>query len=268
MVTSPRPVKTTQTSLQLLQEIKQQNGATLSSLVESTGLAKSTVYNHLQTLLKDGYVARDGNTFRIGLKFLELGEHARWRRPAHEEARGQVYRLAERTNEEADFTVEENGRIYTIEYAIGSTDPSDPHSGSPFLQTGSRFYAHNCASGKAILSALPQERVDTIIDRWGLPATTSNTITDRARLYDELAKTQERGYSINDEELQSGYRAIGTPVLDGTDSIVGALCVGGPTYRFELEGNRFEEMVSAIRTATTALQERIRGVADEKSETQ
>lgn len=56
------------------------------------------------------------------------------------------------------------------------------------------------ATGKAVLSQLPREEVESIIDKWGLPMMTENTITDREALFEDLATAREQGYSINNEE--------------------------------------------------------------------
>lgn len=40
---------------------------------ESTGLATSTVHGYLATMLKKGYLTRDGSDYHIGTKFLRLG---------------------------------------------------------------------------------------------------------------------------------------------------------------------------------------------------
>ncbi|MFO7925286.1 MAG: IclR family transcriptional regulator [Halobacteriota archaeon] len=255
--TNARPVKTTRTSLRLIEEVKARDGASLIELTDSLDLAKSTIHNHLNTLTNEGFLVKEGMTFHVGLKFLEFGEYARNRKSVYELAREWVYALAKETNEEVDFTVEENGRIFTLEYALGNQAPSQLQTGSPFLQTGSSFHLHNCASGKAILAQLPRDHVEEIIHRWGLPATTPNTITDESALFEDLEATRKRNYSINDEELEEGYRSVGVPVTYPNGTVFGALCVGAPTYRLDLDGPRFDEIVTQLLESTTELEQEI-----------
>lgn len=257
MKEGPRPVKTTKTSMQIVEAIKQRNGATLTEIAGEINIAKSTVHNHLNTLLNQGYLVREGDVYHVGLKLLELGEHARTRRSIYEHAQEEVYTLASATNEEADFTVEENGRVYTLEYALGNTDVTTPQTGSDFLQRGSSFYTHNCASGKAILATFPDHKIEKIINKCGLPATTEKTITDKNKFLTEIKETKQRGYAINDEELQEGYRAVAMAVQDSDETTFGALCVGGPTYRFEIEGPRFEQIISQLLQRKERLEEKI-----------
>ncbi|SEW09800.1 IclR family transcriptional regulator [Natrinema salifodinae] len=248
----PRPVKTTKTSLALVRAVRDSDGATLSDLADRLGLAKSTVHNHLHTLVDEGFLVREGDTYHVGLQFLPFGKHARNRNPLYAPARRRVFALAEQTGNEADFIVAENGRAYSLEYAIGESTRGGVSESSPF-RAGNRFYMHNCASGKAMLAAMPEERVRSIVDRWGLPATTDRTITDESSLFEELDAVRRRGYAVNDEELIEGYRSIGAAVTDPDGDVVGAFSVGGPTYRMAVDESTTEEIARLLDAEIDAL---------------
>lgn len=254
-----RTVKTTQTSIQILQHVRDMDGATLSDLAEELGRAKSTVHNHLATLTREGFLVRERRQYHIGLRCLEFGEHARNRKQLYKPIKIQVYRLAESTNEEVNFAIEENGRMYTIEYVMGDANPSNPETGSQFLTVGSKFDMHDSASGKAILAEYDAESVERIIDRYGLSATTENTITDEEELFEELERTRERGYATDDEELKRGYRGIAAPVKGPQNEVIGALSIGGPAYRFELTepdiNNSASTLLHAIESVESELRE-------------
>jgi DNA-binding IclR family transcriptional regulator len=96
---------------------------------------------------------------------------------------------------------------------------------------GRYYYLHNSAVGKAILAALPETRVNEILDRWGLPAETEYTVTDRETLLEDIARTEERGYSVNDQEAVEGLRSVGVPVTAPHGGVLGALDISGPLYR-------------------------------------
>ncbi|AFO57201.1 MULTISPECIES: IclR family transcriptional regulator [unclassified Natrinema] len=249
----PRPVKTTKTSLAIARAVRDSGGATLSDLADRLDLAKSTVHNHLHTLVDEGFLVRDGDTYHVGLQFLPFSEHARNRNPLYSTARQRVYSLAEETGNEADFIVEENGRAYTLEYAIGESTARGLSESSPF-RAGNRFHMHNCASGKAMLALLSDERVREILDRWGLPATTAHTITDEATLFDELETIRRQGYATNDEELIDGYRSIGAAVTGPDDAVVGAFSVGGPAYRLAIDDSSTREIAQLLLDEIDALE--------------
>ncbi|RZH67846.1 IclR family transcriptional regulator [Natrinema altunense] len=249
----PRPVKTTKTSLALVRAVRDSDGATLSELANRLDLAKSTVHNHLHTLVDEGFLVRDSDTYHVGLQFLPFSEHARNRDPLYSTARQRVYSLAEKTGNEADFIVEENGRAYTLEYAIGESTARGLSESSPF-RAGNRFHMHNCASGKAMLALLSDERVREILDRWGLPATTAHTITDESTLFDELETIRRRGYATNDEELIDGYRSIGAAITGPDDAVIGAFSVGGPAYRLAVDESSTREIAQLLLDEVDSLE--------------
>src|SRR5262249_27864314 len=57
------------------------------------------------------------------------------------------------------------------------------------------------------------------------------TLVDRAALRRELVRVRERGYAVNNEELELGFVAAGAPVRDADGRVVAALSVGGPRSR-------------------------------------
>ncbi len=245
-------VKTTERSFALVDHIQRRNGATLSELVSEFGLAKSTVYKHLSTLESRGYLEKEGEQYQIGLKFHHHGEYARLRKRGYRLAGRAVRDLADRTNEEADFVVENDGRTITI---YESYHPQNSYREDLFgtagdlSHSGTYYHMHCTAGGKALLAALPDERVEAVVERWGLPARTENTITDREALDDDLSRTRERGYAIADEEYVAGLCAVGVAVSNPDGSPLGALGMSVPTYRRESDAFEAEARRILIETA-------------------
>lgn len=252
-----REVKTTKTSIAILQCVKNNHGCTMKEIAATLDLAKSTVHNHVSTLEAERFLLKHDQKYHIGYRMLEFGEHSRNRDPLHRPAKIQVYRLAEATNEEANFAVVQNGLMYTIEYVMGDPSPQNPEAGSQFLKVGNEFHMHNSSPGKAILSQYNEDRVRRIIERHGLPETTENTVTSTERLFEELEEINERGYATDDEELKRGYRAIAAPVVSQDDTVIGALSIGGPAYRFDISPPQLNEQVSTLMSAVQRVESEI-----------
>jgi IclR family acetate operon transcriptional repressor len=85
--------------------------------------------------------------------------------------------------------------------------------------------------GKAIMAYLSPDEVDAVLGSQPLPQRTPNTITDRARLAQNLLETRERGYSIDLEEFEDGLRCVGAAVFDHTGRAVAAISISGPRHR-------------------------------------
>ena len=56
-----------------------------------------------------------------------------------------------------------------------------------------------------------------------IEAYTPSTITDLQALFDRVRADREQGFSIVDEELERGLRAIAVPVIDRSGQAIGAI---------------------------------------------
>jgi DNA-binding IclR family transcriptional regulator len=231
-------VKSVGTLLAVVEGVRELNGARVTELAEHLEVGKSTVHRHLSTLKAHEYVVKEGDEYHLGLRFLGLGEYARDRNPVYGLAQPIVEQLAEETEERALFMTEEHGRAVYLYRGLGA------RAVRTNSKIGTRRYLHTIAGGKVMLAHMDEARVDSIIDRWGLPAETSETITDRATLETELARIREAGVAFNREECIEGLQAVSAPVLGPGGQVVGALSVSGPTHRINSE--RLEESISDL----------------------
>lgn len=229
-----RTVKSTERTFDVLEFLHREDGARVTEVAEELGLAKSTVHRYLATLLEREYVVKDGDHYHISLRFLDMGETARYRKKPYELAKSLVEELAAVTEERAVFLVEQHGQAVYVHRASGKH--AVRHDPGP----GKRIPIHATAAGKAILAFLPDERIDEIIDRRGLPGRTDNTITDSEQLHAELDSIRERGYAVNKEENVQGVRAIGAPILPN-DRVIGALSISGPAQRIKEKESQSEQ---------------------------
>lgn len=226
-------VTTSETTFAIIQTIRDLEEARVTDIANELGLAKSTVHRHLSTLLDEEFLVKENGRYRLSFRFLSLGEHVRNRKPVYRMAKPRVELVAEETGERAQFTVAEHGYVVYIHVALGE------HAVKTDSRLGKPVPMNAVSAGKALLSELPEERVREIIDRRGLPSLTPNTITDEDELLEELERTRQRGYALNDEESTPGLRALSVPVKDADGTVLGALGVSGPTHRFKNE--RFRE---------------------------
>lgn len=225
-------VKSIGTTFALIEGLRRLDGARITELSDDLGVAKSTVHRHLDTLYRRGYVVREGDEYHVGLRFLQLSEHARVRKPEYELARAKVEELARETEERAQFIVEEHGEGVYVHLETGR------HAVHTDSGVGRRIPLHATSAGKAILAQFPDEYVRDILEGDGMTELTDHTITDPERLFEELTTIRERGYSVNDQENTRGIRAVGVPVTGPDGFVVGALSVSGPTHR--MKGDRLD----------------------------
>jgi DNA-binding IclR family transcriptional regulator len=230
-----RQVQATMTSLEIVEMLRELDGARVTELADALDLSPSTVHTHLSTLIETNYVVKSGDIYHLSLHFLGLANYVRNRRNAYAIADSYTDQLARETECRAVFVVEENGRgVYMYTY-------SGKHAVWKYSTVGKRFHLHQTAAGKEILSQLPRERVIDIVEEWGLPASTENTTTDRSVLLEELDAIEDRGVAFNNEEQLNGVKAVGVPVDDSDGRVVGAFSVASPANR--MTKDRFNEEI-------------------------
>jgi DNA-binding IclR family transcriptional regulator len=235
---SGRRVQAVQISCDILEALRENDGAGVSELADQLGRSKATVHSHLATLADNEFVVKQGDSYEISLRFVDIGEYAKNQVDIYEVAKEEVDRLAEETGEVAQFMVEEHGRGVYLHKARGE------NAIQTASYTGNRKDLHCTALGKAILSQLSTERIDEIIDRHGLPQRTDNTVSSRAELFETLDRIREEGVAFDDEEILQGLRCIAAPIEHPTGDICGAISISGPTSRFK--GDRFHEELPEI----------------------
>ncbi|WP_049986452.1 IclR family transcriptional regulator [Halobellus rufus] len=240
-------VNALETTNDIIEALDEFNGARVTELAEYLDRPQSVVHNHLTTLKQLEYIVQEGNEYRLSLRFLKFGERVRHRSTLYNFAKSEVQQLAEESGELITLLVEEHGRGIYLDIGQGSQDIEYP------AITGARTYLHCSATGKSILAHLSDEEVDTIIDKHGLPAQSSNTITDRNELDEELETIRERGLAFDMEEFREGMRSVGKPILlqDGTP--IGALSIAGPAHR--MKADRLEkEMPELLRQSVNVIE--------------
>ena len=211
-------------------------------VADEIGVAKSTAHAYLATMEDLAYVVREPDGYSLSLKFLDYGMVERDRLRVIDVARDAVEQLAADTSEAVYVVVEEHGEAVYVDFALGD------RAVKTHARIGTRAPLHSLASGKAILAYLPEERVEEIVDRHGLAAQTERTIQSRDALDEELERTRERGYAINEHEANVGTRAVGVPVrVDGV--VAAAIAVAGPANRITRARLEDEVVGEALATA-------------------
>lgn len=227
-----RLVQSTDTSLTIVETVRDHDGATLTEIAEELDIGYSTAHNHLATLCTNEWLVKNDGEYNLGLKFLSFGESARRRTPLYDIARRHMHELTEQTNLEVEFLVEEYGQLISIVDIVGNASGFGPPEDGKWLRVGEYYNMHNTASGKAILAEMPTDQVERILDRWGLPAVTPYSVTDREELYDQLATVRDQGYATTKQEVVEGFANIGTAVMYPDGRILGGISVGWPTYLY------------------------------------
>jgi DNA-binding IclR family transcriptional regulator len=110
---------------------------------------------------------------------------------------------------------------------------------------GAFFPAHCSASGKVVLAYLKEEDVDAILRNKGLTRYTVHTHTQIAELKNDLRRVRQRGYALDEQELECGLNGVAAPVFLPGMRVVGAVGIAGPAQRFQ--GRNLAEKIGLVK---------------------
>lgn len=228
---------------QLVRRLLEKENATVSELAEELELPLSTAYDYISTLQSIGYVVeRSDGRYELSFDFLEIGNRIRNQYDVYRVSKPELKKLSDETGEYATLMVEENNLAVVLSMKKGN---KSSNINIKRTHPGTKTRLSTTAAGKAILAQFSEERVQSVIDQYGLAPKTENTITSRQELFDELETIEKRGYAIDDQERFEGMRGIGAAVDTNTEDVTAAIALYGPAHRLT-DPVLFEELPDSI----------------------
>jgi IclR family pca regulon transcriptional regulator len=191
---------------------------TTKEIATRSGLNRGTAYRFCRTLLALGYLEEVApSTFRPGLKVISLAQAVLGSREIISLAMPFLQNLRGSTNETVNMGMLDGTDIVYMARLLNSD--------LVILRVavGSRLPAYASSLGRAILAFLPKSEADDILARSDIKEWTSETITGRSDLAQELTKTRKRGYAFNNQGIALGVSGIAAPVLGKNDRPIGAV---------------------------------------------
>ncbi len=222
-----RYVKSVYRASEILDFIAERKHVTLAEVSRELGIPKSTAHEIIYTLTAVGILEKEEKTgeYSLGIKLIELGNHAQQNLEIRRIATPIMRELNEELDETVHLTVLDDDEVLYVECFESSKRLRT------YSVIGIRAPLYCTAVGKAILAGIDEGEVDRVIERRGLKAFTRNTITDRDKLIEELKRTRKRGYSVDNVEHEEGVRCVGAPIRDISGRVVASISVSGPTQR-------------------------------------
>ena len=198
----------------------------ITTLATRLRLAKSTVHRLATTLTSAGFLEQNAETgkYRLGVALFELGALVRRRMDVANEARPHLRELLEKTGETVQLGIVDQLSVLYV-YEMESR-----HAIRMAAAVGGRAPLHCTAVGKVLLAFQPADYVKQVLER-GLTANTSRTLTRREAVLEMLEEVRQRDYAIDDEESETGLRAIAAPVRNHSGAVIAALGVAAPVQR-------------------------------------
>ena len=216
---------------------------TLKEVADETGLTPAAARRFLLTLVELGYVTRDGRSFSLRPKVLELGYAAL-----------SVLHLATLLRpcvEDLVAEVDESGAVSVLSGTrlVSLVRVPTRRMMTVTLPAGSWLPAYCTSAGRVLLAALDPAALDAYAGEVALEACTDRTVTDPAAWRSELARVARDGFAVVDQEMEDGLIAIAVPVRDATGAVVASLNCSVDAYRADRPAVEAELLAPLRRTA-------------------
>jgi len=222
---------------------------TLGELARALGIPKSTTHDLCTTLVQERLLTRspDGR-FRLGVRVLELYRAYDAASDLSAAFTEVCDELLPRHEETLVLSVLDGREVVYVACRNGSQPIAVNY------RIGLRLPAHCTATGKAILSTLPEERVRELFGEGDLPRPTRYSLGSVDELVRELEATRRRGYSVDDEETVEGMCCVGAPVRGRGDL---RAAVAFSTVKARLTPARREELARQVMALAQRLSQRL-----------
>lgn len=231
--------KTVLKSLRVLEELSgTSRGLTNKEVADRLDLTPSTCHRLLNTLTDQGYISKEGSSYRLGPKIFQLKSLA--------------YKQEKIKRQISPFLIDLEEKFgYTINLAVRwgvKVIPIDIIQGSKNLvvnkNLGIPAPLHASALGKCMLAFSDTEVQEVLLSHITLSSLTQNTITQKNKLLEELENIKKKGHAVDNEEYAEGVICIAVPILNETNFNDFTVSVSGPAT--ELNKQRIDAVVTGL----------------------
>lgn len=195
----------------------------LSDLSARLDLAPSTTHGIVRSLVEHGMVVqeRGSNRYQLGPAVLRLGNVYLDTLELRSKSIPWAEDLARRTG-----CAVRTGVLLLDDVVIIHHEPR-PDGSRQMPEVGIVIPVHACALGKALLAFLPDDAQRVL--GAGLRSMTGETLTEPARLREQLDDVRRSGIAVEQDEAVLGESGLASPVFDSWGGVVGAIGIVVPS---------------------------------------
>lgn len=199
---------------------------TLSEAASTTGMSRAAARRVLRTLAGLGYVAQSGRSFTLTPRILELGFAYLSTQSWIDRAEPLMKELSHAIQESCSAAILQDTEIVYV-----ARMPAPHRIMSTTIAVGTHLPAVYTSLGRIQLGFLDDAELAARIAASDLAAHTPKAITDPAKLAERIGRDREQGFSIVDEELETGLRSIAVPIVTRSGANVAAINLSSHSSR-------------------------------------
>jgi DNA-binding IclR family transcriptional regulator len=225
----------------------------LTEITELLGISRTAAYRIVTTLKDMGLLIRDSSKkYMLAPIFLALAKMAE---PDIRDIASPIMKnLLNEIPENICLSTSDDPNYFTFIECVEGPQPVKwtPKVGEPNFALGVG------AVGKAHLAFKDEKEIEDFLLKFTPEKFTSNTITDKDKLMEEIRDIQKNGFAISEGERFEDLFGIAVPIFDRTErKAVAILSVNIPIFRFDKK--MINQYVSLLKRAANEISAQIKG---------
>lgn len=216
----------------------------LNELAKKLHVSKGTVHRTLLTAQKRGIIEQNSATgrYQLGMKVFEFGSIVMKRMNLRSVSKPVLEKVSEQTGETTFIVTKDGDEAVCIESVEGHNYIRS------FLTVGKRMPLYVGAAPRVLLAYLSNEEIEEFLKRQKIKAWTDYTNTDSMKIWEGIDQIREKGYAVSYEDVTIGAAAVGSPIMNASGEVIGAVSISGLSKNFQ--GSRLEALTSIIMDAS------------------
>ncbi|WP_159462207.1 IclR family transcriptional regulator [Halobacillus sp. Marseille-P3879] len=200
----------------------------VSELSKKLDIGVSTAHRLLSSLAEENFIVKNRETqkYSLGLSILELTNTVTDQLHIIRESIPILQRLRDDTGESAHLSIIDDSHVIYLQKV------ESPYNTQLDTFLGKRNPVHCTGAGQTILAYQSEGEMNRVLGT-KMKAYTDYTITDVNKLKAKFAQIRKAGYAINNQEYQTDYFSISSPVSNKENLVIASISIVGPVQRMK-----------------------------------
>lgn len=220
-----------------------------TEIADQLGVARSTGYRYLQSLVNSGFIEEAGVGFRLGPRIFELARLARAGISLLDIAIPVMGSLAADVNETVLLT-RRSGRFVVCLDLVEAAQPVRLS-----YERGHVLPINAGAAAEVLLAFAPPDEAAAILEAAPLERFTDKTLTDPEVLQARLKQIRADGVAVSHGELDEQILGVAAPIYDARGSVVAAVSVAALASR--VARGQLKGIKAAVQSAAAKISDQL-----------
>lgn len=244
-------VKSLELALDALEEVATADGEVgVSELAKRLGVAKGSIYRHLQTLVRRGYLMQNMENayYKLGIKARLLAQNVTDKTDLLSVSQDILKRLSETVGQTVVISAVTKDSLVVLATHLAKLPVEIG------VRPGSKLSLHASAQGKVVLAFSRRLSLSRIENR-PLTRLTSHTLAKWRAVAEEIEVVRKQEWATAPEEVFLGINGLAAPIFDASGDCIGTIALVGLLQHIPRDPhpNQIEAVLTAARRISSRL---------------